>query len=115
MADANEIHRLKINKRANDWGKANRDKRNEIQRKYRENPERKKADKIDVWRRLGVKTDCWDYLYQLYEETIDCDLCGVILTKSRHATKTTKCLDHDHATGEARNIVCWNCNINVIK
>ena len=80
---------------------------------YRKTPARKKSQTIANWRFMGViETDqyTFDELYETYLYHPDCEECGVTLTTGRYTTKTTKCLDHDHATGIFRNILCHCCN-----
>jgi len=98
------------------------EKRKEYHREYRkknkekiaeydQTPARKKSHRIYYWKRRGVICDDWDVLYERYLNTEFCELCNIKLTEDKVNTKTTRCLDHDHNTGEFRNVVCWLCNI----
>ena len=74
-----------------------------------------KIRRIGQWKRWNIKSDDFDELYDKYINTKNCELCNVELTEDKITTKTTRCLDHNHETGEFRNILCWNCNINVVR
>jgi hypothetical protein len=67
-----------------------------------------KTDKRCSWKRRGmVFLDDYhfEYIYNEYIHATNCDLCNKLFTKSRDRQ-----LDHDHKTGEIRNIVCQKCN-----
>ena len=59
------------------------------------------------WKKRGMKIDPddFEYIYNEYIHATNCDLCNKLFTKSsdRH-------LDHNHTTGDVRNIVCQSCN-----
>ena len=104
----------------------NKERRNECQRKYSErNKERlrehnrkyykeySKTDKgiksrtISSWKLQGLVDD-FDKVYEIFEYTLFCDLCRCDLDQ---CTKSVKCMDHDHASGLFRNVLCNLCNI----
>ena len=91
-----------------------REKNKEKVKEYRQTPSGKKSRRICKWKSCGVIYDDWDKLYEKYINTTNCELCEVELTEDKRITKTTRCLDHDHYTGLFRNIVCWNCNLNIL-
>ena len=93
----------------------NREKCNEYQRKLRaRNPEKTiKQIRKNGWKRGGLNMDNFEEIYERYLSTTHCDLCGVELTKDKVNTKTTRCMDHSHITGEFRNIVCLCCNFSL--
>ena len=70
---------------------------------------RHKTDKRWDWEKLGMifvdDYHFW-YVYNEYIHATNCDLCDKLFTKSRDRQ-----LDHDHETGEIRNIVCCRCNL----
>ena len=42
----------------------------------------------------------------------NCELCGVELTGGENK-KTRRAMDHEHSTGEFRNVLCNYCNWNL--
>ncbi len=80
-------------------------------KEYIQTDEGIKSNRISKWKHRGIICDDWDVLYERYLNTELCELCNVELTEDKKNTTTTRCLDHDHTTGEVRNIVCHSCNI----
>jgi len=107
-----EANREEINKKSSIRKKNNRDKCNEQMRNWiKNNPEQaKKLNRKGAWKRAGLNMENFEEIYERYLSTTHCDLCGVELTEDKQMTKTTRCMDHSHVTGEFRNIVCCSCN-----
>ena len=88
-------------RRALRWYEKNKEKYLENEKN---NPIRKKALTINNWKRRGIIGD-YDKLYEKYLNCNECELCNNPFKSSYY-----RCLDHDHDTGEFRNILCRACN-----
>ena len=60
---------------------------------------------VNNWKRYGVIHEDFDKLYALYIATTECNVCHKVFKKS-----SDRCLDHNHTTGEYRQILCQSCN-----
>ena len=97
-----------------DYYKKNREAKREYQNKYYHCPEKHKNNRISDWKKRGVIHDDYSALYDKYINTNECELCKIPITQGKGLIGK-KCLDHDHKTGEFRNILCGHCNINVLR
>jgi len=86
------------------WRQENKEHVHEIRTKYRKSPNGKKFITMGHWREIGVK-DVNDEMYNRYITTTHCDVCNKEFKNSKD-----RCLDHDHETGEFRQILCNRCN-----
>jgi len=77
-------------------------------REYRKDPKHKKAHRISNWKWQGMVCDDWDKMYEDYINMPNCEECGIELVSGR--SRNARCLDHDHETGQIRNILCYACN-----
>tara|TARA_R110000751_G_scaffold287983_1_gene392938 strand:- start:14 stop:631 length:618 start_codon:yes stop_codon:yes gene_type:complete len=86
-------------------------------KQYQQSPMGKRISRISGWKKQGIKLpeeygENWDIFYEEeYLNTTKCEECGVNLTEDKMRTSTTKCLDHNHITGDFRNVLCHACNI----
>jgi len=79
-------------------------------KKYNESEKGKMRMIIHNWKRRGLKVDTPEDYYTIYYHwlvTTNCEKCNKEFTISN-----VKCMDHNHITGEYRNILCHNCNTN---
>tara|TARA_R110001599_G_scaffold341216_1_gene562113 strand:+ start:45 stop:590 length:546 start_codon:yes stop_codon:yes gene_type:complete len=88
------------------WCLANPEKK----AKYHESESYKKSYNLSHWKIWGLKGD-YEVIWERYCNTIICDLCNIELTLDKQITSTRKCMEHNHETGEFRNIVCHKCNM----
>lgn len=81
-----------------------------MMKKYRESEAGKKSARISNWKKMGLKSDDYDMVYDEWKNTTNCEECGVELIEG-NTGKHKKVLDHDHNTGLFRNVICNSCNI----
>jgi len=74
---------------------------------YRKSPQYKKSYTITGWKQIGL-IGIYDDIYERYLNITHCELCNVFL-EGRGPNK--KCMEHDHETGQFRNVVCNSCNM----
>lgn len=82
------------------WAKANRDKVRGYQRtRYLKNPDKDWARSLR--KKYNLTTTEWAAMNQKQEG--GCGICGVV-------EQTRLSVDHCHATGEVRGLLCRKCN-----
>lgn len=106
-----EKNKEKLKEQKKERDKKNKEKNKEKRREYLQTPKGLKSSRIQRWKTLGVIHNDYNELYEKYINTELCESCNCELTIDKRKTKTTKCLDHCHNTGEFRNILCHSCNI----
>ena len=77
---------------------------------YRQSEAGKKSTRISCWKQVGVISDDYNALYTKWKETTHCEECNVELIEGNKG-QNKKMLDHNHNTGEFRNIICHRCNV----
>ena len=86
------------------WRESNREHDARYQRQYASRPERKRAMRDLYYRRtFGISAD--DFDARLEAQGGGCAICG-----ERPARVASLHLDHCHATGAVRGILCLSCN-----
>jgi len=58
------------------------------------------------WKQTGLIMDNFEDIYQKYIYATNCELCNKEFLKLNDRQ-----MEHDHETGEFRNIVCCSCNM----
>jgi hypothetical protein len=81
---------------------------------YRGTEKGQRVRKINIWKFLGIKCDDFDALYDKYINTHQCERCECTITSGKGIIGKRH-LDHNHKTGEFRQVVCGDCNINRIR
>ena len=97
-----------LKKQKEKWDNDEEWKQNKIreQLKYKENNREKvlRRDRLSTWKRRGVVGDLVKIHDEIYLPCNNCMVCNVFIEcKNKH-------LDHDHETGEFRNVLCCSCN-----
>ena len=76
-------------------------------KEYYKTPAGKKSNTFNQWKKRGL-IESKEFMEQIYEEYLkseECELCG-----NPYKNSKDKQMEHNHLTGEFRNIVCKRCN-----
>ena len=107
----NEKNKERIKEYDRLYNEKNKERIKERERLYNQTEKGIKSRRIKNWKHSGVVCHDFEELYKTYMNISFCDFCKVELTYDKTTTATTKCLDHDHVSGEFRNILCHSCNV----
>ena len=99
-------NRERLLKKQKDYASNNADKLIE----YRKTDSYQKSMLLCNWKAIGLVGD-YEMIHKRYMNTCNCDICSVKLTSDKKTTSTRKSMDHDHKSGEFRNILCHKCNM----
>ena len=109
-----ETHKEELKIKHKLYVEENRDHINEMARinqaKIRATDEGKKKYILANWLRIGLKGN-YENIYKYYLKTTNCQECECVFGKRGDGTGTFKCMDHHHATGLFRNVLCNACNV----
>ena len=80
----------------------------EYMKNYNKSPQGKKSATINNWKTNGLieSKEFMEHIYDEYLRSEECELCGE--PYSKHNRKE---MEHNHETGEFRNICCHRCNM----
>lgn len=84
----------------------------EAQKRYYQTENGKKSIFKNHWKSYGLNMENFEEIYKRYTDAIFCDICECVLEGNG---RNRKCMDHDHDTGEFRNVVCNYCNVVICK
>ena len=88
------------------------EKNKEAQKRYYETQNGIKSSLKNRWKSYGLNMENFEEIYKRYQDAIFCDICECVLQGNG---RNRKCMDHDHDTGEFRNVVCNYCNVVICK
>ncbi len=94
------------------WREANKDSVNAYQRAYQQDYRNRKDVRHDTWVRAlrnNYNMTPADFNLMWAEQGGICEICKTPMAP-RGKAKNSVCVDHNHATGEIRGLLCRECN-----
>jgi hypothetical protein len=101
-----EKNKIRLLEKQKQYTKNNKDKI----KKYEQSQNGIKSHVISRWKKWDINGNL-EEIYERYINTNKCDICNIVLTLDKKITSTRKCMDHNHITGDFRNVVCHKCNM----
>tara|TARA_R110000796_G_scaffold5_5_gene40 strand:+ start:6586 stop:6993 length:408 start_codon:yes stop_codon:yes gene_type:complete len=108
-----EKNKLKQKLYHQEYLKNNNQKLNAYRSEYNKTESGKKYQRIQTWKKRGIICEDWDILYDRFINCNKCEKCDNDLVSGN--SKYGRTLDHDHLTGNIRNILCRSCNSGLPK
>lgn len=95
-----------------EWVDNNKDKISEYREIYKHDllkKERSKAYHRARWLMKTFNMTVDDYMAMYEKQEGKCMICGAV----ENGKRKNFCIDHDHATGKVRGLLCHNCNVAI--
>lgn len=93
--------------KAKSYRKNTREQRREYQQNYRQTPDGRAAHRRGNWRKRGIAAAEAEAAFAAHDGA--CGICGAGEPGGGRAWH----LDHDHATGRVRGVLCRECNLGL--
>ncbi len=96
---------------AKQWRLNNKDKVKERELKRSKSENRIRYTRNLALKKYGISTEEYNILYELQDGL--CAICMKPETQERNGNKCKLSVDHDHASGEIRGLLCSKCNLGI--
>ena len=103
-----------IKKQNREYNQKNKERIKQYTKEYLQTEHGKKIRRIRDWKKNGIITDNYDFLYDWYISINNCLICDIELVEGSGITNRRH-LDHSHKTGEPCIVVCGYCNLHILK